>query len=609
MPTVPQAFSGQPELRNLPGVASIQATPEDFGAGVGESLLTAGKTIAREGQRLEAFRDSVQQKADAESADRALTAYVSDMDATATTLRQRQAAEAFGSTTEWATAEKKWYTDEKGVFSTLTPRARELFQSHAARYSSRYRDSMANHEHAQTLVQRDLDKKGAYAANETAALNALGSEDFAPLVSEASPRYADTVVGSGVSLNPDGTRAFRSPADQQLWEASKTAKENDFYSAQANHFIGLAAKAPVDEAGNLTAQSLLAQAEEQAATLPPAQAQAIRTAALHATALRESRAKSEAFAAQQAIEQRNKEDAQAIEKIRLTSAAGKYADASSAAVAINAVATRNPAVAAEATRHIDYMNALLADRAQAAAADAKTAQTLEMASASTANRRDLEAGTLVETDPATGDPVLRPISYRERLVLADQLWTSGKNKGGFDDSDHSAALKKIQADQDKRIDNYRSAILRDILPAYTPVIAPADTETPFSLTGKPKTARLRAATAATDTGIDNTYTTIDPKKNKPVTTREHVLLGQALDLMNATKEYMADHPEITPEQGVNLFKAAATGTLRELDQTRIGKAIGSKVKLSGSLRETLSTMNRLNSDARASAALSSKKTP
>lgn len=560
MPTVPIARSSAPD-RQIPGPApAFYAQESEMGGAVGRSYMALGDTITRSAAHLGELQRRIRERRDAEAADKALTVFTADMTSTlhganapdgtpVPGLTARTAAAAAGAARDYAKTEYDWMNNPDGPRMKLPPSAREIFDTHAAKYSSRFRQQATAHELAQLQVQRKLDTEAAYTAADAAAGAAIGTSDYNDFAGEAAMRDADRKLHGQFTLNPDGTRAFASPAAEQLHADTAAATLAGYRAEQADHLIRNAALGPLGPDGDAQAETYLAQAEAELAQLNPKQADPLRESVFRARATRESRARADALHAEQA--QREAVDAERRNgsQIYLQAAAEGHRDPAATISALTAAHVLDPAAAIP---HVERLNAVLAARADEAK---KTSEELaKKAEAANQNHTviGLQAGFVTDRQ---GNPA--PLSPAETITAADIAYGQGILTGPQRDD----IIRTANQLSDRRISAFSDRVIRDILPDFTKHIT-RDRDTGLFTLDPKATGRT---TPDTPTGWKDTYQ--DPKRN--ATARRPILLRQAIDALNVIKEKLTLDPTLDADKAYELYRAAITGTAAEADKLTI----------------------------------------
>lgn len=590
MPTVPVAQSSAPE-RRIPGpAAGFLANESDMGGAVGRSLMDLGESVFRGFARLGEAHRQLRERRDAAEADKALTAYTADMTATlhgaatpdgAATpgLTSRTAAAAKGTARDYTKTEYDWMNNPEGPRMRLTPSARQIFDTSAARYSARFRQAATDHELAQLQVQRKLDTESAFSSADTAARAAIGTDGFDSFAHEAAMRDADRKLHGQFTANPDGTRTFASPAAEQLHRDASAAALTGYRAEQARHFIDTAALGPLgpeDTAAignaqasaakqatastsptinssllpiNSPSESYLARADAIAATLPPAEADKLRESIYRARATRESRARASLLEAERqqrdAVTEQNRKGSQ----IYLEAAAAGHRNPEQTIAALSAAHTLDPAAAIP---HVERLNGVIAARAEESRHTAE--EIAKKAAEADQNHTVIGLQAGFTTDRA-GNPV--PMSPAEIITSADIAYGRGVLTGPQRDDIIRSATQR----SDQRIAAFSDRVIRDVLPDFTQHITRDRDTGNFTFDTKAKTR----TTPDTPTGWKDTYR--DPARN--ASARRPILLRQAIDALNVIKEKLATDPAMDADKAYELYRSAIQGTAAEADKLTI----------------------------------------
>lgn len=605
MPTVPQVIPASRGLGLTPGVSTFNVSPADRGATVGLALTDTANRVEDELRHVDRFKAAQQQKTDSEAADAALTRYLGDMDGitqgtvdpdgnAVPGILSRQAGEAKNAAADFTAAEKKWMLDPESPYSKLTPQARTFFEASAGRYSARFRQQAVGHELAQLNLQRDLDRDAAAQAAARLTDHSIGTPDFEANVGEEAMRHADTVVKSQARILPDGTRVFASPAAETLHKAAAEEYSYTRRNQAAAVLASRAADAPVGPEGDAAAAAHIAAAEAQTALLPPALQETAKNAIDRARSVRETRAKAAEYDARAAAQDASNAERGRLDKIRQQALTSGFEDTDAYVKSLS----QSPETD-HANRYIEEAISVQEARAKAQASASESQAKEQTAADNRMAVAHLSAGAFLDD---TGRLV--QLSTQDRMAIATRAFTAGE----ITEPQWKTAVADAQRDDSDRIRALESTVARNILPKFPGAIV-RDPSGDFSITDKrtPKGAPLYSPGA--DTGLDRTYTRTDPRKNRQTQERQHILLADAVDILNTVKARMASDPSITPEAGTKLFRDLATGTLREYDHVTLADALAQQSLLTQKLKQNLQRTQVTPPAAPASAAKPAPATP
>lgn len=590
MPTVPQIRRDAQPLQNIPGIGTPRADPEAFGASLGDAISRAGAQTMDALASVIGQRQRVKQRKDAEAADEAALAYDSwasrswhgDTDpATGQAtpgLSSRRSTAAEGVAADFSKLESDWLNSPESPYAKLNPDAQTIFRQHHARISARYRETAARHELSQMQARREEQATAALESTRATAIRDIDqpADLWEPAAGEAALRAADLKTLGRFTLNPDGSRAFASAADQTAHRDAAASELAALRKTRALHFADAAALAGLDPEGQAAADNALAEAESSAAALDPLNAADVRRAAANAAAHRKTRASASLREADIADARAREADRSQTDQTWQQAMLDASRGALDADTAINALRSRSDTA---------YANARIADvlslqsriaeaRAQAGEKQAKADQTARGEIRDANVRHSIAQLDTGHTLDESGN--LHPVSSSERRALATRLFIAGD----LSETQWQARLTNIARDSDARVSSFTGRALRELLPDMPEAFAPD----PFgNIAPDPAALRKRGKSPDDRTGLRRQW--FDAQAKTPRAREESLTFSHVADALNVVREQLALDPSMTQDDALKRLRELTSGTLADHRSRQISAALAKE-------QETLLNLQR-----------------